>query len=418
MTDFSRRNLLAAGAMTGAITAAGAASAAGFGNPDEPPQGSVNTRATPRSVIDPGPQNPAISGQFPDVFSPPPTDAGDLPLFWASFNNAPRRIQAGGWARQVTQSDFQVSKEIAGVNMRLAAGGVRELHWHQAAEWAYMTYGACRVTTLDTEGRAYVADVKQGDLWYFPVGYPHSLQGLGPDGAEFILAFDKGEQSEYNTLLVTDWIAHTPPDVLAQNFNLPAEAFGKTPLHDLWIYQGEMPGPLAADQNAVKGPNGLPPNPFTFSLASGPVTKQAKGGTVQVVDSHNFKASTTVAAALVTLRPGGLREMHWHPNADEWQYYVEGSAQMTVFNTGPKAITNNFKAGDIGYIRQNHGHYIKNVGDTDLVFIEIFRADAYKEISLSDWLARTPPAMVAAHFNLSLADIAKIPNDIPDVLPL
>ena len=271
---------------------------------------------------------------------------------------------------------------------------------------------------LDPQGRAYVADVKQGDLWYFPVGYPHSLQGLGPDGAEFILAFDKGEQSEYNTLLVTDWMAHTPPDVLAQNFGVPAETFSKTPLHDLWIYQGELPGPLAADQDAVKGPQGLPPNPFTFSLASGPVARQAKGGMVQIADSHNFKASTTVAAALVTLRPGGLREMHWHPNADEWQYYVKGSAQMTVFNTGPKAITNNFKAGDIGYIKANFGHYIKNVGDTDLVFLEIFKASSYKEISLSDWLAHTPPAMVAAHFNVSLADVAKFPNNIPDVLPL
>jgi oxalate decarboxylase len=109
-----------------------------------------------------------------------------------------------------------------------------------------------------------------------------------------------------------------------------------------------VPGPLAADQDAVKNPNGSPPNPFTYSLAGGPIARQTKGGMVQIADSHNFKASTTVAAALVTVHPGGLREMHWHPNADEWQYYVKGSAQMTVFDTGPKAVTNNlawFKGG-------------------------------------------------------------------------
>ena len=138
----------------------------------------------------------------------------------------------------------------------------------------------------------------------------------------------------------------------------------------------------------------------------------------QIADSHNFKASTTIAAALVTVHPGGMREMHWHPNADEWQYYVKGSAQMTVFNTGPKAVTNNFNPGDIGYVNANLGHYVKNVGDTDLVFLEIFKTDTYQDVSLSEWLTHTPPAMVAAHFNLSPEDIAKFPNNGPVVVPV
>ena len=414
----SRRDILTVGAAAGVAAFATPASAANFGNPDEPPQGVVNTEGNPRSAVDPGPQNPTLEGQFPKAFTPPPTDVGDLPLFWSSFNGAPRRIQNGGWARQVTQSDFQVSDSISGVNMRLAAGGVRELHWHQAAEWGFMSYGNCRITVLDPQGRASVADVSEGDLWYFPVGFPHSLQGLGPDGAEFILAFDNGKQSEFNTLLVTDWVAHTPPDVLAANFGVPQETFSKIFTHDLWIFQSSTPGSLASDQAAIKSPNGAPPNPFTYPLAKGPVAKQTQGGTIQIADSNNFKVSTTIAAALVTVHPGGMREMHWHPNADEWQYYVKGSAQMTVFNTGPKTVTNNFKAGDIGYIKANFGHYIKNVGDSDLVFLEIFKTDAYQDISLSDWLTHTPPALVAAHFNLSPQDIAKFPTNSPGVMPV
>jgi oxalate decarboxylase len=414
----SRRDILTMSAAAGMGAFATRAGAATFGNPDEPAQGIVNTEGNPRSAVDPGPQNPTLTGQFPTAFTPFATDVGDLPLFWASFNDAPRRIQNGGWARQVTQVDFQISDSISGVNMRLAAGGVRELHWHQAAEWGFMTYGNCRVTGLDPQGRAYVADVTEGDLWYFPTGYPHSLQGLGPDGAEFLLAFDNGKQSEFNTLLVTDWVAHTPPDVLAANFGVPAETFSKIFTHDLWIFPSSVPGPLAADQDAVKSPNGPPPNPFTYSLAGGPIARQTTGGTAQIADSHNFKASTTIAAALVTVHPGGMREMHWHPNADEWQYYVKGSAQMTVFNTGPKAATNNFNSGDIGYVPANLGHYVKNVSNTDLVFLEIFKTDTYQSISLSDWLTHTPPALVAAHFNLSPEDIAKFPNKIPVVMPV
>ena len=378
----------------------------------------MNTQANPRAIVDPGPRNPAIAGQFPSAFTPPPTDVGDLPQFWASFNNAPRRVQAGGWARQVTQADFQISEAISGVNMRLDAGGLRELHWHLAAEWAYMTYGTCRVTALDPQGRAYVADVKEGDLWYFPSGYPHSLQGLGPDGCEFVICFDDGKASEYNTLLVTDWLIHTPPDVLALNFGMPAEAFGKMATHDLWIFQGTVPGPLAADQDAVRSAAGAPPNPFVFSLAGEAPNRQTKGGTVQVQDSGNFKASATVASALVTVHPGAMREMHWHPNADEWQYYVKGTAQMGVVGAGPKAVTANFTPGDVGYVKRSNGHYVKNTGDTDLVFLEVFKAGAYQSISLSDWLSHTPPAMVAAHFNMAPQDIAKLPNTIPDVVPV
>jgi oxalate decarboxylase family bicupin protein len=257
-----------------------------------------------------------------------------MPLSWASFNNAPRRIQNGGWARQVTQDSFAVAETISGVNMRLTAGGIREMHWHQFAEWAYMTYGTCRITVLDEMGRPYIADVKEGDLWYFPAGLPHSLQGLGPDGCEFLICFDEGKASEFTTLLVSEWFTHTPPNILAENFGVPAETFKDIPLRDLYIFQGKLPGDLAADRDAVSG-KGVPPHPFTFSLGSGAPARETKGGTVHIADSRNFTVSTTVAAALVTVRPGGLREMHWHPNADEWQYWIKGKGQMTVFNTGP-----------------------------------------------------------------------------------
>jgi oxalate decarboxylase len=393
MVDVTRRGLLGAGA--GGLAAASVLSTAraqGFGNPDLPPQGAVNAADNPASLTVPGPHNPAIVDQFPAANSPPATDTNDLPQFWASFNNASKRIQNGGWARQVNQESFAISTTITGVDMRLTAGGIRELHWHDFAEWAYVTYGTCRITLLDPIGQAYVADVKEGELWFFPTGYPHSLQGLGPDGTEFILAFNSGQASEFSTLLVTDFLAHTPPDILAQNFRVPANAFSNIPLHDRYIWQGNLPGPLAADQAAVLSPEGPPKNPFTFSL------------------------SRHIAAALVTLRPGGLRELHWHPNADEWQYYIKGRAQVGVFAVGARAQTTNFSPGDIGYVVRNNGHYVKNIGDTDLEFLEVFRSPYFVDVSLSDWLTHTPPAMVAATFNLDPATIAKFPKDKPEIL--
>lgn len=411
---FSRRDVLAASA--GAVMTASETHAQSFGNPDLPPQGAVNAKS-PGNLSDPGPRSEAIASQFPSAQSPPPTDVGGMPLTWASFNNAPKRIQNGGWARQVTVDDFAVSTEIAGVNMRLTAGGIRELHWHQAAEWAIMTYGNCRITVLDTEGRPFIADVREGDIWYFPPGAPHSLQGLGPDGCEFVICFDDGHAGEYNTLLVSDWMAHTPPEVLARNFGVPAESFAKIPLHNLWIFQGTVPGDLAADRAAAQKSSAAPPYPFVFPLAASAPRKENSAGTIHVADSSNFRIATSVAAALVTVRPGGVREMHWHPNADEWQYYIKGRARMTVFNTGPNAVTMDFAPGDIGYVKRNLGHYVENIGDTDLQFVGVFRSSRYEEFSLTGWLTHTPPKLVAQHLNVDEATIAKWPDNSPGIMP-
>ncbi len=414
MDNLSRRKVLALGAAGGAVLAANAANAASFGNPDTPPEGAMN--ANPAGLTDPGPKNPALAEQFPSFESPPATDVGDMQLFWSSFNNAPKRIQNGGWARQVTKSDFAISDAVSGVNMRLGPGGIREMHWHRAAEWAIMTNGSCRVTVLDAKGRAYVQDVGVGDLWYFPAGFPHSLQGLGPDGCEFVIVFDQGDQSEYNTLLLTDWMAHTSPELLAKNFGMPQDAFKSIPLNDLWIFQGKEPGPLSADQEAVASA-GLPEYPFTFRLGATKPIQENAAGKIQLADSGTFTVSKTIAAAIETIKPGAVREMHWHPNADEWQYWIQGEGRMTVFDAGPRSQTADFHPGDIGYVKKSQGHIIENVGKNDLIFVAVFKVAEYQEVGLSSWLSHTPAALVAQHLNMDLKDIAKIPSDRPGIMP-
>src|ERR1700735_3611893 len=393
------------------------ARAAPSGNPDQPAEGAVNV-TNPKALTDPGPQDQGLAGNEPAFLDPPATDVNGMPQYWASFNLSPKRIQNGGWARQITQDDFKISTTIAGVNMRLGPDGVRELHWHQQAEWAIMTYGNCRVTILDTMGRPQVADVKEGDLWYFPAGLPHSWQGLEPDGCEFVIAFDNGNSSEFNTLLVTDWIAHTPPDVLAKNFGVPAGDFKTLPLHNRGISQTTTPAPaLPAVEAQMAAAAGKPPNPFVFRLGDMQPTRETKSGSVRIADSTNFLVAKTVAASMVTIKPGGLREMHWQPTADEWLYILKGSGRATFFNTGPAAITANFHSGDIGYVKKALGHYLENTGNTDLWYMEVFRADQFKEISLSDWLAHSPIDMVAETLNLDPMVIKQFPKNRPDIMP-
>jgi len=208
-------------------------------------------RITDKSKSDPGPTNAALDAQNPSSVAPPVTDAGSVPAFKYPFSLSHKRLHQGGWSREVTVRELPVSKSIAGVDMRLTAGGIRELHWHAAAEWAFMLYGSARITAIDANGKSFVADVSEGDLWYFPTGIPHSIQGLAPDGAEFLLVFDDGNFSEYATVLLSEWMAHTPREVLAKNFGVTTQALNKLQSEELFIFQSEVPPALAADQRAA-----------------------------------------------------------------------------------------------------------------------------------------------------------------------
>src|SRR5271156_6975404 len=310
---FSRRGFLEIG--TAALAAAGMLSADAATEEKKP-----YPTKDDRSASAPGPGNPAIDAQNPDSFLPPPTDAGGVQTFKYPFGLAHKRMQEGGWSREVTVRELAVSKTIAGVDMRLTAGGIRELHWHTAAEWSLMLYGNARITAVDLEGKSFVTDITEGDLWYFPTGVPHSIQGLGPDGCEFLLVFDDGNFSEYETVLLTDWMAHTPHDVLAANFGVSLQAMEKMVKREKFIFQAPVPGPLPADLKRAAGALGPSPIDFAFRTTQYPAPSKLKNGEVRVIDSSTFKISTTVAAAIVTVKPGGMRELHWHPNADEWQF--------------------------------------------------------------------------------------------------
>ncbi len=358
-----------------------------------------------------GPDDPALHDQNPDSVVPPITDHGNVKSFQYPFTLAHKRTQEGGWARQVTIQDLPVAKDIAGVNMRLTAGGIRELHWHKAGEWSIMLYGSARITCLDQYGRPFVDDVKEGDLWFFPTGYPHSIQGLGPDGCEFLLVFDDGTFSEYDTVLLTDWTAHTPRDVLARNLNVNEAALARIPDHELYIFQAEVPQTsLDQDRRAAAGTGGLSKENFSFRLMQMQPTAKNKWGEVRIVDSKVFQASNTVAAAHVIVHPGGIRELHWHQNADEWQYYIKGKGRMTVFAASGRARTMDFRKGDVGYVQQTFPHYIENTGDEDLIFLEMFKAPFYQDVSLNNWLTHLPPALVQAHLNINTATLAAIPH--------
>jgi oxalate decarboxylase len=160
----------------------------------------------------------------------------------------------------------------------------------------------------------------------------------------------------------------------------------------------------------VADPQGQVVQNMVFKLMDQPPTTST-GGNVRIADTRNFPISNDVSAAHVEVAPGHMREIHWHPNADEWQYYIAGKARMTVFAAETKARTFDFQAGDVGYVPTSMSHFIENIGDTPLRFLELFRAPRYMDVSLAQWMALTPHELVQAHLNISREMLDGIPKE-------
>jgi len=314
----------------------------------------------------------------------------------------------GGTAKEVTVAEFPVSGSIAGVSMVLKPGAIRELHWHAiAAEWAYVIEGNVRTTVLNPKGEAAQDDFGPGDIWYFPKGHPHSIQNLGPGDAHFILVFDDGHFSEFGTFSITDWFSQVSPEVLSRNSGLSLQTIAGLPKGEVYITPGKVP---PREQSPFR--NGDPvisQGAHKFRLLERDPQKWP-GGEERVVDSRDFPISQTVVGAIMDLEPGSLREMHWHPNADEWQFYIKGRARVGIFGAHGRSKVEEFAPGQVGFVKQGFGHYIEQIGDEPTRILITFPAAEYQEISLSTWLSNNPLQLIEDNFGISAEDVARMPK--------
>jgi len=322
----------------------------------------------------------------------------------------------GGTAVEATVEEFPISQSIAGVSMRLNPGGFRELHWHSiAAEWAYVLEGRVRTTVISPEGATATDDFVVGDIWYFPKGHGHMLQCIGDQPCHFLLGFDSGHFSEFGTFSITDWVSHTRPDIIARSLGFPLDAINKLPKKDLYIGTG----PIAAD---VQPPNLDPTieqsqNPHKASLLHSHA-EEFPGGSIRVISQKEFPINNTLTSALMTVKPGSFRELHWHPNTDEWQYVISGAGQVTIFGSHGRVKTMDYDQGKVAFIKQGYGHFIENTGKEELKLLILFNAPDYQEISLSGWLAANPAQLVADHFGLDPKSLAQPPKRRRGIVPL
>jgi oxalate decarboxylase len=322
----------------------------------------------------------------------------ELPTFKFAMEKSKAKVIGGSSGKEATVEQLPISKGLAGVSMRLEPGAMRELHWHAtAAEWAFVLEGRVRTTVIDPQGFAETNDFKPGDVWFFPRGYGHMLECLGNEPCHFILIFDNGYFSEFGTFSVTDWLGHAPKALLAKNFGVPESTFEQFPTSEVYFARG--PVPPATPATPLQGFN-PPALTHKYELLEQPPHRVFKGGREWRVDSSRFPISTTVTGVILDLDPGALRELHWHPNADEWQYLIEGNVSVTMFGSHGRFRTEALEQGDVGYIPQGYGHSIENVGTKSCRILIGFNSGVYEAIGLSQWIAGNPPDVLATNFSM------------------
>lgn len=356
-------------------------------------------------------KTPTVNADWPFKNNvPDPLLSGkELPTFKFELEKSTGREQAGSYGKEATVEQLPISKGIAGVSMRLMPGVTRELHWHAtAAEWAFVLDGRCRTTVIDPQGNPETNDFEPGDVWYFPRGHAHSIQCLGDAPCHFILIFDNGYFSEFGTFSINDWLGHTPKELLAKNLGLPAEAFDAFPKAELYFVNGPAPPEKPAVPHSGKVQ--LPTQTHKYRLLAQEPHSVHRNGREWRVSVEQFPISRTFTGVVLDLAPGGIRELHWHPNADEWQYVIDGQVSVTMFGSHGRYRIESLSAGDVGYIPQGYGHSIENVGEKSARILIAFNTGHYEAIDLSTWIAGNPDYLLASHFQVPEAVVARLPK--------
>jgi oxalate decarboxylase len=331
-----------------------------------------------------------------------------LPTFKFALEQSQGKVLGGSFGKEATVAQLPISKGIAGVSMRLEPGVTRELHWHAtAAEWAFVLEGHVRTTLLDPLGRSEINDFDPGDVWYFPRGHPHSLACLGDKPCHFILIFDNGYFSEFGTFSITDWLGHASKPLLAKNFGMPEATFEGFPKEEVYFVRGSIP---PAKATPLQGALALPPETHRYRLLAQEPHSIHRFGREWRVGASRFPISQTMTGVILDLDPGGLRELHWHPNADEWQYVISGDFNVTLFGSHGRYRVETLAKGDVAYIPQGYGHSIENIGNKPgRVLIGLNTGD-YQAIDLSLWVASSPPYLLADHFGKPQAIFGEFPK--------
>lgn len=294
----------------------------------------------------------------------------------------------------------------------IAPGHTREVHWHiNSGEWGYVKGGKCGFTLMDSTGNSKRIEVIKDDVWYFPAGWQHSIEAFDRTvECNVLLWFDSGDAN----IDLTNTIAKLPDQIVSDSLGGIEDL--KTLKHPYDVCRGDNSAtgviPPKNPDSASKPEYAeypwkpcLEPCPaFRIKSESNEVEvlKDNPAGTEYDAKIEQFPGSLTMAGALLVLQKDAIREIHWHPNAEEQHYVLEGKVTVTVYgvdaNKETKLETYTIGKGELGVVPRNFIHYIKAEMYSELVIA--FNSPSWETQTLSQTTTSTPNNIEASTFNV------------------
>lgn len=349
---------------------------------------------------------PNVAGAAP---SGAPGGASSAPILAApSFNARPRRDFPGGWIKETTVGDTPAIEDMAASYVTMNPGAMRGLHWHAtAAEFGYVVAGACVLSVYDPFGNSGLQELRAGDVWYVPRGYGHSVWAFSAEGCVFTSVYDDGSTSELNAREVADLVRTERPEIVETVLGVTAADLQPARERAPILRAGAVGNSAVA--LTPRGQAGPAPKSFGFSLMALPPMRCPGGWFVQA-SKENFPMSLTLIGAITVLEPGGIREPHWHPNADEWDLVLTGRARVTLFAGGDDATAVELGPGDIGFLPRNGAHAVQAIGDEEFRLLSVFNASEFEAIGISEILAGQSAEALARNFGLAPEVVGRLPK--------
>jgi oxalate decarboxylase len=311
---------------------------------------------------------------------------------------------------------------MAAYLLRLKQGGVYEPHWHpNAAELSYCINGRAIMTIFSPNAGYDSFTIDPGELVFVPRGYIHDIENISDQEAKFITAFNYEQPREIG---ISGSVGSMPDRVLNATFGIkpPTATFfngfnNKSP-KDIVIGSKPPANTLGAAATTTAADNSTTriPNPHKFNLEGIPPQVQTTGGTVALGNANTFPILSGLACYSLRLNPNGIREPHWHPNAAELDYVIEGRARMTILSPGGSVDTFEVSPGQIVFIPPAYFHYIENPDSiSNMHFAVFFGHEKPEDIGISGALSAYSNEVLAAVFNLDPTLFDKLPKLEEDV---
>ncbi|TIA71475.1 hypothetical protein E3P91_02483 [Wallemia ichthyophaga] len=359
-------------------------------------------------------ENADLDRMSPDTLAPPTVDFGSIENPRWHMSDSYNRLAIGGYARQQTVRDLPISKDIAGVDMRLSPHAFRESHWHTQAEWSYIFSGRVIISAIMPDGKTFMSELGPGDVWFFPPSTIHSIQALD-EGAEFLLIFDSGAFDENDTFLAAEALSRIPKSVINKNFGLSKNAtdFDNIPAEQLYIFRGEAPVPSFKEQKAsINNPFGMLEDHTLALKFSETPWEEHDGGKVKIADSKIFNApNLDISVAHLSLESNSLRTLHWHETS-EWDFVLKGTLRVTIYAGNGNSRTYDINSLDVLYVEANNLHYLECVSPEPCEFLAAFKIDTYNDFEYGQFLSVAPRYTVKQHLRISDETLDKVQGSV------